>query len=460
MTTAGNPSAAPSAALFTGHFRRLGEPRWAALAAALLIAAIALADRASGYELRLAMLNLLPIALLTWVAGRAWGLGCAALAAGIWVGMFSASHRYTAAFYHFWEGLVTALTFVIVVLLLTRLREALARSDARFTAALEQMQAAVCVEDPRAERLLFSNQRYVAAFGRQAQGGEAEGTEERRDAASGRWYLVQSRVIEWLDGRRAVLRILADITEVKRDAESLQRHRELLDNSSRLVALGELGSSLAHELNQPLAAIATYLETCARALAAGVDKRALLSETLEKCSAQALRAGAIVNRLRDLLRHRRGGFAPTDLNQIVKAHARLLEPRASEQGIRIALQLQSDLPQASADALLIEQVLMNLLRNAIEAALEMPPERRALTVRTERSGDGDPCVSVIDGAGGVPAEAAQRIFEPFFTTTPGGLGLGLGICRSILETHGGRLWHQPVKGGGAMFRFTLPALIP
>ncbi len=458
MTAARDAQTWSAAALFSRPLRRLGEPRWAIIAAAGLLAAIAVADRASGYELRLTILNLIPIALVTWVAGRAWGFGCSALAAGVWLVSFRASHRYTDVFFHFWEGAATALTFVVFVVLLARLRGTLARSDSRFTTVLEQMQAAVCVEDPAAGALLYGNQRYHAAFGEKLQGGLAEGTEERCDPAGGRWYVVQSRRIEWIDGRGAILRILADVTELRRANEDLRRQRELLDRSSRMVALGELGSSLAHELNQPLAAIATYLETCVGRLERGRQADPMLRDTVEKCRAQALRAGAIVNRLRDLLKHRGEAFAPTDVNRIVEAHAKLLQSFTADRRISIALELDPGLPQASADALLIEQVLMNLLRNAIEALGELPPERRIVTVRTERDVEGDVLVSVIDRATGVPEDAAQRIYDAFYTTKTGGLGLGLGICRSILEAHGGRLWHEPTEGGGATFRFTLPAI--
>ena len=201
VTTAHETRSWPGAALFSGRLRLLGERRWAILASIGLVAAIAFADRASGYDLRLAVLNLVPIALVTWVAGRAWGLGFSALAAGVWMASFRTSHRYADSFYHFWEAAATALTFVIFVLLLTRLRQALARSDRRFTTVLEQMQAAVCVEDPASGALLFGNRRYLAAFGERAQGGAAEGTEERHDPGSGRWHLVQSRRIDCIEQR-------------------------------------------------------------------------------------------------------------------------------------------------------------------------------------------------------------------------------------------------------------------
>jgi signal transduction histidine kinase len=150
-------------------------------------------------------------------------------------------------------------------------------------------------------------------------------------------------------------------------------------------------------------------------------------------------------------------FTEQDLNELVGAVLRLAEPAARDAGITFERRLAGAAPVVRADRLLIEQVALNLVRNAVEAVEALPKERRRITVTTRVEPDGSGTLSVSDLGDGVPAEAKQRLFDPFVTTKPGGLGLGLSICRSVVEAHGGAICHQPNGQGGAVFAFTLPS---
>lgn len=431
-----------------------GRPVLALSVAATMIGLVAAADYATGYEIRLAILYLLPISLATWIAGARWGVAAAFASTTAWLLAFRASHPYELDFHYYWEGGVMSGMFLVVVALLARLREALERSDERFVTVLEELDVAVCVERAAAEGVVFSNRRFRDTFGGRPFPVAAG---EVRDAATGRWYLVRERAIRWLDGRSARLVILADITELKQAADSQRHHRDASERSARLVALGELGSSLAHELNQPLAAIVTYLDTCALQLeAAGAGSDAL--EAIEKSRGQATRAGAIVQRLREFLRQRRAPSGASDMGQIVRQALQLVRDEAEEMGAQLHAELEPGLPRVAADAVLVEQVLLNLLRNGLDAMRGVAPAGRGLSVSVHRDGAGIVIVAVTDCGTGIDPAAASRLFDPFFTTKEEGLGLGLGICRSVVEAHGGRLWHAPAPGGGTVFQFTLPEM--
>jgi len=269
-----------------------------------MVGAVALADYLTGYEIRLAILYLLPIALATWMAGAAVGALLAASSAGAWLFTFLPSHPYTHDFYFFWEGGIYATSYLLFVMLLTRLRAALKRSDERFVTVLEGLDAAVCVEDQRSGAPLYANRRF-----RETPGGArimAHGAGEVYDATAQRWYLLQTRPLRWTDGRDALLRMFSDITEEHAGHEMAEKQRETAHRTSRLVALGGFASAIAHELNQPLAAIATYNDACLRLLqaqgAGAAAHPAEIRQAMEKCRDQAKRAGAIIQRLREILR--------------------------------------------------------------------------------------------------------------------------------------------------------------
>jgi signal transduction histidine kinase len=176
------------------------------------------------------------------------------------------------------------------------------------------------------------------------------------------------------------------------------------------------------------------------------------------CRDQAKRAGKIIQRLRDLLRPPGPAFTEQNLNELVGAVMRLAEPEARDAGITFERRLADAAPVVRADRLLIEQVALNLVRNAVEAVQVLPKERRRITVATRIEPDGSGTLSVSDLGDGVPPQAKERLFDPFVTTKPGGLGLGLSICRSVVEAHGGAICHQRNGDKGAVFAFTLPGM--
>lgn len=448
------PARWPGEAL--GRYGRAGLALAASLA---LVALVAVADHLTGYDIRLAILYLVPIAIATWLAGGLAGAFTSLAAVLSWVWIFQSMHPYTNLLYFYWEGAITGGTFLIVVLLLARLKKALERSDERFVTVLEGLQAAVYAQDSRTGALLFGNRQFREQFATHRPPPQEAG--EFHDERAGRWYLVQSRPLRWTDGRDAVLRVFSDITEERTARELIARHRDAVHRTARLVALGEFASAIAHELSQPLAAIATYNNTSLRLLQAGASEPAQLTEAMQKCRDQARRAGAIIQRLREVLRQPAPALAAQDLNEVAHAVLELAEPEALQAGVALELELAPSLLAVRADRLLIEQVALNLVRNAIEAVQSLPPARRRVTLATART-PGGALLTVSDLGEGVPAEACERLFDAFVTTKPGGLGLGLAICRSVIEAHGGAIHYEPNQsdGGaqGARFSFTLPAV--
>lgn len=338
----------------------------AALATSLaLVVAIAVADFLTGYEMRLAFLYFAPLVLSTWVVGRSAGILIAAIAATTWLLTFRSSHSYSSAFYYYWEGALTVGSYLVFVLLLSRLRQAQAEA------------------------------------------------------------------------------ILA-------------RHRDAGNRASRLVTLGELASAMAHELNQPLAAIATYNNACLRLIDSKDFDRAELRDAMGKCRDQARRAGDIVHRLREMVRRPGPVLAEQDLSEIARSALQLAESDAADAGVLVEFAPSAEALPVLADEILIEQVLLNILRNAFDATQGLDAARRRVTVSTAPAGNGAANVKVADCGRGVNEEIQPRLFDAFVTTKPAGLGFGLSICRSIVEAHGGVIRFAPNAEGGSVFEFTLP----
>ena len=353
------------------------------------------------------------------------------------------------------DALLPAALFILAVGLIVRLREALQQAEERFSAAMEGLNDPVYVEDARSGEILYRNRRYAETFGASRPRFNESG--ETQNPAADRWFVLRSNLLRWSDGRAATLRVLSDVTEERRARELVAKHRDAAHRTARLIALGEFASAIAHELNQPLAAIATYNHSCMRMLQSGNPDSGELQQAMHICRDQAKRAGKIIQRLRDLLRPPGPAFTEQNLNELVGAVLRLAEPAAHDAGITFERRLSATPPAVRADRLLIEQVALNLVRNAMEAVETLPPERRRITVATRLEVDGSGTLSVSDLGDGVPREAKERLFDPFVTTKPGGLGLGLSICRSVVEAHGGQIRHHTNGGDkGAVFAFTLP----
>jgi PAS domain S-box-containing protein len=250
-------------------------------------------------------------------------------------------------------------------------------------------------------------------------------------------------------------RIEREIQERRRVEERIREREAELAHVTRLSTMGEMAATMAHELNQPLAAIANYAGGCLRRLQAGSASEKHLLDATEQITAQAQRAGRIIHRLRSFVRKREPRRTLVDVNDAVREAVSFSTPEARRYGVAVALELADTLPAVLADLVQVEQVILNLLRNGIEAMRGMQGGKRLLEVKTTARDDWVE-VAIRDWGCGVPAEAAGRLFHPFFTTKPHGMGMGLAISQSIVSAHGGRIWTHPAADGGAVFRFTLP----
>jgi two-component system sensor kinase FixL len=247
-----------------------------------------------------------------------------------------------------------------------------------------------------------------------------------------------------------------DVTERKRIEAEARRHQEELSYLARLSTMGEMAAGLAHELNQPLAAITNYAKGCARRIATGVGKPAEIVPALEEIAAQAMRAGEIIRRLRGFLRKGEVRRELVDVNELVCEVARFLDAEARARAVRLELDLAAELPQVCVDAIQVEQVLVNLVHNGLEAVSGAEGEARELLLQTTIGTDDTLEVAVSDNGEGLSADIAEKMFDPLFSTKSRSLGMGLSISRSIVEAYGGRLWATANPGGGTTFRFTLP----
>ena len=249
-----------------------------------------------------------------------------------------------------------------------------------------------------------------------------------------------------------------DITERKRAEELARQQQEQLQFTSRLVTMGEMASTLAHELNQPLAAIASYNTGCLNLLANGQAQPEDLRSALEKISTQAQRAGKIIRRVHDFVRKSEPKRAPCQLGDVIEDCIGFIEAEARKHHVRIECDTPPELP-VLADRLLLEQVLLNLMRNGMEAMANTPPAHRVLRIGIASTAS-ELCISVSDNGCGIAPEARDKLFIAFYTTKPEGMGIGLSICRSIIEFHRGRLWTEDnprsPTGSGTIFKFSLP----
>ncbi|MCE1238094.1 MAG: cache domain-containing protein [Hyphomicrobiales bacterium] len=265
-----------------------------------------------------------------------------------------------------------------------------------------------------------------------------------------------ARAIDLLRTTRRDFEALQEASRLEREtALAFQRESAArFEKTARLVSMGEMATSLAHELNQPLAAVANYCNGSVRRLEAGSDDRAGLLAAMRKAAGEAARASRIVARLRRFLRRSDPSLEPQRLSEILDEAASMAAGDLRRRGHSIVIDAPDDLPAVRADRVLIGQVLFNLLRNGIEAMEGRDPERRRL-VMAARAEAGQVEVTVTDFGTGIGDGDRDRIFQPFYTSKPEGLGVGLNICRSIVEFHGGRLWASDNPEGGAVFHFTL-----
>jgi two-component system sensor kinase FixL len=249
---------------------------------------------------------------------------------------------------------------------------------------------------------------------------------------------------------------IRDLTERQQTEARLQELQSELVHISRLTAMGEMASTLAHELNQPLSAIANYMNGSRRLLEGGTDERTvMMRDAMDKAGEQALRAGQIIRRLRDFVARGESERRVESVKKLVEEASALALVGAKDQGVRVRFMFDPTVDLVLADKVQIQQVLLNLIRNAIEAM--ETSDRRELTVATTADED-TITISVTDTGPGIATEITSQLFTPFITTKRHGMGVGLSISRTIVEAHGGRIWADANPDGGTIFRFTLRAV--
>ncbi len=380
-----------------------------------------------------------------------------------------------------------------------RIRDQLSASHERFTTVLEGLDASVSVLTVQQGELLFVNRSYRLWFGADAKGhqqmagivvsdGEAEPLDEEVDSFSGlpaqeltesgthprevyveslqKWFDVRSRYLQWTDGRLAQMLIATDITARLRAEEQAATQADKAQVTSRLVTMGEMASSVAHELNQPLTAITNYCNgMVSRVQGDSIGKDDLVA-ALQKTARQAERAGQIIRRIRAFVKRSEPQRQPAQAKQIIEDAVELAGIELRRRNVAIHTYVAQRLPVMMVDPILIEQVVLNLLKNAAEAIdnAQLPPSRRHIELRVvprhtpEERGVIE--FSVTDMGPGLKDEVIARLYEAFFSTKAEGLGIGLSLCRTIVESHRGRMQAQNLYNGelvvGCRFSFTLP----
>jgi PAS domain S-box-containing protein len=258
-----------------------------------------------------------------------------------------------------------------------------------------------------------------------------------------------------VDGQPCLIMMVRDMTERRRAERELEVQRHELAHLGRVALLGELSGAVAHELNQPLAAILTNARVAQRMMLVDKPDQAMLREILEDMVADSLRAGSVIHRVRGLIRKDDAIRQLVSPNEVVADVLDLTHSDLIRRGVTVGTDLTASIPAVSADRVQLQQVLLNLIVNACDAMADNATRDRALTIVTAEEG-ATVRISVVDRGPGVAASLIDAVFEPFVTSKPQGLGLGLAICRSIIGAHGGRIWATNNAGRGATFSFVLP----
>lgn len=383
-----------------------------------------------------------------------------------------------------------------------RIREELSASYERFTTVLEGLDAAVSVAPLGSEELLFTNKLYRSWFGSEvsghlnliAQAGvpAAAVTDDALDAVDGlagfptdtlttaqtenaeifvpdlgKWLEVRSRYLTWVDGRLAQMVIATDITPRRHAEEQAAQQNERAQTASRLITMGEMASSVAHELNQPLTAINNYCNGMVSRIKGQQISNEELLVALEKTARQAHRAGQIIQRIRAFVKRSEPNRSPADVATMVNNAMELAEIELRRHHVRLSHYLAARLPTLMVDPILIEQVLINLMKNGAEsiAQAHLPAARRNVELRVlPRQIGGQSMVefSVRDSGNGLSPEVMTRLYDAFYSTKAEGMGIGLKLCRSIVESHQGRMEAVNLYNGdevvGCRFDFWIPVV--
>ncbi len=294
-------------------------------------------------------------------------------------------------------------------------------------------------------RYFATGERRVIGRGRVVMG-------QRRDGTT---FPMELSVGEMAAGeRRSFIGFVRDLTERQATNRQLEDLRAELIHMSRFTAMGEMASTLAHELNQPLTAVVSYLNGCRR-LIDGADtlQNLMIRDGMERAADQAMRAGQIISRLRQFVSRRESQRHPENLGRLIEDASALALVGIKQTGVKVAMSFDSTATVVQVDKVQIQQVILNLIRNAIEAMQET--QRRELTIATTPVDRETVEVRVTDTGPGIAPAIVSQLFQPFVTTKPQGMGVGLSISRTIIESHGGRLWAEANPEGGTIFRMTL-----
>lgn len=352
---------------------------------------------------------------------------------------------------------------------LKKKRLALNYSHQRFLSVLNGLDVGLCVTDGASSQLLYANPAFAEMWAQFEPAGlycpmlpglagaapaDRVSLEFSPDHDE-HWFQLQYRKISWVNEEEAWLAMLVDVTEQRQRDERARTQDERFQTTSRLIAMGEMASSLAHELNQPLTAISTYAAGVSRRLPEAVQQQHGVQEAIQAIVQQARRAGQIVNSIRAFVKKHAPQLENADPDLAVsRAHALAL-PLAEKYGAQLLWEPGGKPVTVQMDPVLIEQVLLNLIKNAVEAMREADVRRPLVAIRTE-AGERFWRVEVSDSGPGLAQEVKDNLFTPFYSTKPDGMGIGLNICRSIVEFHHGEFGVSDTLAGGCVFWFTLP----
>jgi C4-dicarboxylate-specific signal transduction histidine kinase len=265
-----------------------------------------------------------------------------------------------------------------------------------------------------------------------------------------------ARRVDRTEGSPLFIGAVQDVTETRLAEEALNRARSELAHVARITTLSTLTASIAHEVNQPLSGIVTNAGTCLRLLDADPPNVEGARETARRTIRDGHRASEVITRLRALFSKRELALEPLNLNDAIQEVVALSRGECQRHRVMLQVELADDLPNITGDRVQLQQVILNLFRNALDAMVDVHDRPRQLLIRTDRKDDGRVHVSIRDAGVGIDAETMNKLFEAFYTTKSDGMGIGLSISRSIVERHRGRLWAEPNDGPGATFRLSIP----